>query len=68
MKKLLIVLTGIALIGASGCKKEKEEDIAPVTPPPVTIGAVPASFTQKVFIEEFTAKWCGYFLWQDFFQ
>jgi thiol-disulfide isomerase/thioredoxin len=61
MKKTLLIL-GFA-IAIHGCKKSNDDNPAPVTsgtPSSQEIGAVPASATQKVLIEEFTGTWCGY--------
>ena len=53
-KYLLLPALAISLALVS-CKKEEEnlED-------PVAVDKVPASFTKKVLMEEFTGEWCGY--------
>jgi hypothetical protein len=61
-KKLFILLAGVIILFA-GCKKKEDDDAAPAAGgPPATqeIGPVPATFTQKVLIEEFTGTWCGW--------
>jgi hypothetical protein len=60
MKKTLFALaTGVILFSAS-CKKKEDDDAAVPTPATQEIGPVPATFTQKVLIEEFTGTWCGW--------
>ncbi|CAN5510987.1 hypothetical protein BH11BAC2_BH11BAC2_18290 [soil metagenome] len=48
MKKLVYVIAIIA-VAVTGCKKDTKSD-----------PAVPAPFTQKTLVEEFTGAWCGY--------
>jgi len=55
MKKLLVLLAACS-IGIVSCK---DDDPATV-PTDTSVGAVPATFTQKVLIEEFTGTWCGW--------
>ena len=52
MKKVFILFGALAITFA-GCKKSSDE-ASPVTP------SVPATFTKKVLVEEFTGAWCGY--------
>src|SRR5437868_6692394 len=60
MKKITLLCLVIAA-ALAGCKKSSTEEPAPaaVTTNP-TIGAVPATFTQKVMVEENTGAWCGW--------
>ena len=62
MKKALAILLAVGFIFA-GCSSKKDNDPAPATPAPPTtpvISQVPATFTQKVLVEEFTGAWCQY--------
>lgn len=42
------------------CKKKDDDNSTSVVTPAPTITAVPATFTQKVMIEENTGNWCGW--------
>lgn len=55
MKKLTLMLFACSVVLAS-CKKDDEAEPEP-TP---VITAMPATFTQKVLVEEYTGAWCGY--------
>ncbi len=67
MNKVLLILLSLT-IAFSSCKKSDSENPQPEPPPPDTTGTgggggggittVPASFTQKVLLEEFTGAWC----------
>ncbi len=61
MKKSLLLVFGLALALGS-CKKSSSDEAtpAPAASGSSSIGAVPATFTQKVLIEEFTGTWCGW--------
>ncbi|MBT8196082.1 MAG: hypothetical protein KJO64_06620, partial [Bacteroidia bacterium] len=55
MKKLLL-FTAAVMIAFTSCKKDDDNGGGGGD----DIGPVPAAFTQKVLIEEFTGCWCGY--------
>jgi hypothetical protein len=60
MKRIFFAAVLCAAV-LSACKKADEPTPTPtVVPAPPGIGAPPATFTQKVLIEEFTGAWCGY--------
>jgi outer membrane protein Omp28 len=59
-----IILIALTLLVIAACKKSSDENPQPETPPAnndtnSTSSAVPASFTQKVLLEEFTGAWCS---------
>lgn len=61
MKKIMILGLAVAITIVSCKKKSSDEAVPTPTPDPTpTISAVPATFTKKVLIEEFTGAWCGY--------
>jgi hypothetical protein len=63
MKKTLFALIAGVIILCAGCKKKEDDDAAPSgggNPAPQEVSPVPATFTQKVLLEEFTGTWCGY--------
>jgi thiol-disulfide isomerase/thioredoxin len=74
MKKILsISLSAMLLFGLGACKKNNSNSLGTNpfgtttnNPPPVVVdplalvGPVPADFTKKVVLEEFTGEWCGW--------
>jgi hypothetical protein len=75
MKKLLsFTLVAALLMGAASCKKTNSGDTGtnpyvknntgggtpPAADPLAEVGALPADFTQKAVLEEFTGEWCGW--------
>ncbi len=76
MKKILsISLSAMLLLGFAACKKNNGNSLGtnpfgthtntPTTPPPAAdplaeVGALPADYTKKALLEEFTGEWCGW--------
>ena len=60
--KRLILMAALFVVAVSSCKKKDDDDTTgggnngPTSP----ITAVPANFSPKVLLEEFTGAWCGY--------
>lgn len=54
MKKLLLVVTAVAMTFAVACKKKSKTDGGSTGP------KAPTSYTQKALLEYFSGAWCGY--------
>jgi len=74
MKKLLsLTLVTAMLFGMASCKKSNSSDTGtnpyfnntstttpPAADPLAEVGQLPADYTQKALLEEFTGEWCGW--------
>lgn len=58
MKKQIFI-AALMIVSVISCKKKDDSSDEAVTPA-ANITAVPASFSPKVILEEFTGAWCGY--------